>query len=81
MKLLPVSQRCQKKLKETTIMSLSAKAALETFSALGIRIERLFDEKEYRLKGPCVSSKAIKEAVCEQDLAGWIKSHFIRSKL
>jgi hypothetical protein len=63
-----------KKLKEITVMSLSSQAALETFSAFGMRIERISDEKEYRLKGPCVSSKVINEAACEQDPAGWIKS-------
>lgn len=62
-------------------MSLFSQAALETFSAPGMRIERISNEKEYRLKGPGVSSKVINQAVCEQDPAGWIKSRFIRFTL
>jgi hypothetical protein len=77
MKLLPVSQRCpKKKTEEKSCKPTISACSVKTFSIFRIPIELLFDENEYRLKGPCVSSMAIKEVACAQDLARWINSHF-----
>jgi hypothetical protein len=66
----------KEKLQKNPVRPLSPPAVSETFSTFRIRIILLFDENEYRLKGPGVSSMAKKEVACAQDLAMWIKSYF-----
>ena len=46
----------KEELKKNPVRPLAPPAVSETFSILRILIELVFDEIEYRLKGPCVSS-------------------------
>jgi hypothetical protein len=59
----------KEKLKKNLVGPLSPLSGSETFSILRILAELTFDENDYRLKGPCVSSSAIEAAVCAKNVA------------
>ena len=67
----------KEELKKNPVRPLSPPAVSETFSILRILIEFVFDEIEYRLKGPCVSSSRGLCARRGNISVGFWESHFL----